>query len=91
MEKVVSATIAAKMKEAMGKIDEAVDYMGENVELSERAPLTEAIGEMIAIMTDEIYSRLVDANPELHDVLFRGFPREAPANLLRMAKSRSRE
>jgi hypothetical protein len=36
--------------------------MGENVDFKERAPLTRAVGEILAIMTDEIYSRLVKAS-----------------------------
>lgn len=57
MERHVSTVIATKMKEPMNKIDEAIDYMGENVDFKERAPLTRAVGEILAIMTDEIYSR----------------------------------
>jgi hypothetical protein len=91
MEKAASVKIATKMKEAMGKIDEALDYMGENVEFSERAPLMKALGEIIAKMTDEIYSRLVKANPELQDVLFPGFSRTEIDNFLGMAQSQSDE
>jgi len=76
MERQATVEIASKMKEAMSKIDEVLDYMGENVEFKERAPLTRAIGEIFAIMTDEIYTRLVKANPELHDVLFPGPPKK---------------
>jgi len=87
MEKVASVKIAIKMKEAMSKIDEAVEYMGENIEFTERAPLTKALGEIIGIMTDEIYSRLLKANPELQDLLFPGFSREMMDNFLRMTRS----
>ena len=86
MEPQVAGTVADKIREAMAKIEEAVDYMRATVEFKERAPLTRAIGEIFAIATDEIYSRLVKANPDLHDVLFRGLPRNTPDNLLRMSK-----
>jgi hypothetical protein len=87
MDQQVSVVIATKMKEAIAKMDEAVDYMRENLESSERAPLARAVGQIFAIMTDEIYSRLVMANPELHEVLFRGLPKNAPDDFLRMSQN----
>jgi len=86
MEMGVSVEVATKMKEAMSKIDEAIDYIRKNVDADERAPLFRAVGEIFSIMNDEIYSRLVKANPELHDVLFGGLPRSAPDDFLRMAQ-----
>ena len=89
MEQHVAATIAAKLKEAMSGIDEAHDYIAKNVKLEERAPLTRAIAEVFAIVNDEIYSRLVKADPGLHEVLFRGLPRDAPDHFLQMSQLRS--
>jgi len=86
MERELAASIAAKMQEAMRKIEEAIDEIREIPELKERAPLLRAIGESFATTSDEIYSRLVKANPDLHEVLFRGLPRNAPDDLLRMSQ-----
>jgi hypothetical protein len=87
VEQQAAVEIATKMKDAMTKIEEAIDYMRANVESNERAPLTRAIGEIFAIMTDQIYSRLVKANPQLHDVLFRGLPKDTPDRLLGRTQS----
>jgi hypothetical protein len=86
MEKQVSVVLATKLKDAADKLGEAVDYMHEHVESKERAPLARAIGDIFAIMSDEIYSRLVIANRELHDVLFRGLPEDAPEHFLQMSR-----
>lgn len=86
MEREVAAIIADKMKEAMSKIEEVIDYVQENVEFKERAPLARAIGEIFAITTDKIYPRLVKAHPELHDALFRSPPENAPDEFLRMSQ-----
>jgi len=88
MEPQVTVMIATKMEEAMTKLDEAIEYMRENVDSKERAPLLRAIGEIYGIMTDKIKSRLVISNPELHEVLFRGLPRNAPHDFLRMSQLR---
>jgi len=86
MEKQVSVIIATKLEDAMRRLDEAVDYIHENVEFKERAPFMRAIGQIFAIMTYEIKPRLVKANPELHEVLFRGLPRNAAEDFLRMSE-----
>jgi toxin HigB-1 len=74
------------MEEAMRKLEEAVDYIRENVEFKERAPYLRAIGEMFEVMSCEIKPRLVKANPELHEALFRGLPRNAADEFLQMSK-----
>ena len=86
MEQQASVMIAAKVEAASAKLEEAVEYMRENLDSSERAPLLRAIGEIFAIMSDQIKSRLVIANPELHDRLFRGLPRDLPEKLLEMSR-----
>jgi hypothetical protein len=82
----VAVIIADKMEEAMRKLEEAVDYIRENVEFKERAPYLRAIGEMFEVMSCEIKPRLVKANPELHEALFRGLPRNAADEFLQMSK-----
>lgn len=86
MENQAAVVIATKTKEAMAKMEEVIDYMHQNVKPAERAPIVRAIGQIFAIASDEIYSRLVKVNPELHERLFRGHPTNAPDNLLRMSK-----
>ena len=88
MEKQDSVALATKLIEAADRLDEAVEYMRKNLNFKERAPLTRAIGDIFGIMATEIKSRLVKANPELHDVLFRGLPKDTPDNLLQMSQYR---
>ena len=91
MEKQDSVVLARKLVEASAKLEEAVEYMHQKLDPNERAPLIRAIGEIFGIMTDKINSRLVIANRELHDVLFRGLPEDAPDNFLRGAQSAKHE
>ncbi len=88
MDKEVSVVLAAKLVESMDKLDEALDYMKKNVEFKKRAPLTRAVGEIFAIMSEEIKSRLVIANRELHEVLFHELPEDAPERFLQMSRYR---
>jgi hypothetical protein len=83
MDAAVAEQIARKILEATAKLDEAVEYMHRNVEFRERAPLCRAIGDIFMIVSTEIDARLALANPDLHELLFRGLPANAAADLLR--------
>ena len=86
MDHEVSATIAGKLKEAVAALEETVEYMREHVEFGERAPLVRAIVDIYALLGDEIFARLVRANPALHEVLFRGLPPEYAESRLRYSR-----
>jgi len=86
MDQQATVALAARLQEVTTKLNEVVDYISENVAREEQAPYLRAIGDILAILTDELKSRLVIANPVLHEELFRGLPRNAPEEFLRMSR-----
>lgn len=86
MERHVSGAIAAKFTDAIRIIDEALDYMKENVEAKERAPLIKAIGRIFSIVSDEVYYPLAKENDELRELLF---PDLSAEEFLRMYQTRN--
>jgi hypothetical protein len=90
MEKQDSVVLATKLVQARDSLEEAIEYMHQKLDPDERAPLIRAIGDIFGSMTDQINSRLVIANRELHDVLFRGLPKKAPDDFLQMAQTGKR-
>ena len=83
-----ATAIAANIKAAVNNLSDVVEFMRQNLEFSERAPFNRAIGEIFALISEEIESRLVVANPELHDEFFREFPKSYPEQLLRTSRYR---